>query len=407
MYVQRDIEEKVEKWLFAPEILAIRGPRQCGKTTLLGRIREKLISNGTPANHVFTISFDEDLVRMSFEKDPKAFINSYLGDGRRYMLLDEVQGVHDIGKKLKLVFDSFKNVKMIMTGSSSFELTELGKYLVGRVIFFDMLPLNFKEFLRSKGERYEKIHEEIMFDITKPVLKKNIFIDELNKLMHEYITFGAYPRVVLESDNQKKKELLKNMFVTYVEKDVVAQFGIKYRDSAVKLLKTLALMMGGVVNYTTLAQNAGLTSKEVRELLPLLQDTFVISIVNPFFKNAINELRKNPKVYFVDYGIRNYLSGELDDPVFDSLYENYVYNELRRLTTMKYWRTTAKTEVDFIMENKEIIPIEVKTTPKITRSFRSFITHYQPRNAIIATLNETEERTIDECKVYITPFVSL
>ena len=138
-----------------------------------------------------------------------------------------------------------------------------------------------------------------------------------------------------------------------------------------------------------------------------MQDSFVISIVSPFFKNKMNELRKNPKIYFVDCGTRNYLSGNLDNPVFDKLYENYVHNELQRTSTVKYWRTTAKTEVDFIIENKEIIPIEVKTTQKITRSFRSFITSYQPRTAIIATLKDVEEEKIGNCNIYIIPFVSL
>ena len=407
MYIKREIEDKVEQWLDAPEILAIRGPRQCGKTTLLKKVQEKLISNGVPANHIFSIDFDEDIARLNFEKDPKAFINSYLGEGKRYFLLDEVQGVDNVGKKLKLIFDSFPNTKIIITGSSSFELTNLGKYLVGRVIFFDMLPFSFLEFLRTKGERYEQIHKAIHIDIKKPSLKKSPFIEELNTFLHEYLTFGAYPRVVLEPDKEKKKELLKNMFVTYVEKDVVARFGNKYRDSAVKLLKTVAITLGGVVNYSTLAESAGLAHKEVKELLPLLQDSFVIYIVRPFFTNAINELRKNPKVYFVDYGTCNYLTGDLDAPTFDALYENYVHNELQRSATIKYWRTTAKTEVDFIVENKEVIPVEVKTTPKITRSFRSFIAHYKPLIAIIATLKNMEEKEIDECKTYIVPFVSL
>ena len=90
------------------------------------------------------------------------------------------------------------------------------------------------------------------------------------------------------------------MFITYIEKDIIGLYGIKYREKVVRLLKTIALSSGNMVNYETLRLNSGLSYNEVRDILPLLEDSFVLYIVRPFYKNVINELRKNPKIYFVD-----------------------------------------------------------------------------------------------------------
>lgn len=406
--IQRDIENKILKWIPDREIIAIRGPRQSGKTTMLELIKKKLISKGIELNHIHYFSFEDINLRLKFQENPKKFIEFYLSENKKnYFLLDEVQYIADCGQKLKLIFDSFEDIKIMITGSSSFDLTQLGKFLVGRVIFFNLYPFNFNEFLRANGKRYEKLYDNIRIDLEKfnhKKVQKTPFLDELNELLHEYLRFGSYPRVVLEKNREKKKELLKNIFITYIEKDIVGLYGIKYRDNVVKLLKSISSMLGGVVKYETLAESSGLKYHQIRELMPLLEDSFVISLVKPFHKNLLNELRKNPKIYFVDYGLRNYLIENFDRIKFDNLYENFVYNELRENFNIKYWRTTAKTEVDFVLEKKNnIFPIEVKTKPKIRKSFRSFISHYKPKKAFILNLNSIDKKNINGCEVNVFP----
>ncbi len=409
VYIKRELEKDVEKWLEDREILAIRGPRQSGKTTLLMRIEEVLKSRGIDGERIHYINFEDDIIRMKFEGNPREFMEFYLTSGKRhYFLMDEIQYVKDVGKKLKLLFDSLSNTKLVITGSSSFDLTNLGSYLVGRVVFFNLYPFSFLEFLRTKGKKYENLYSKLRIDFESKKLKskKTVFLNDLNKLLKEYLKFGSYPRIVLENSPEKKKELLKNMFTTYIEKDIVSLHGTRYRENVIKLLKAAAIVSGDVINYETLAVNAGLKNHEVRSILPLLEDSFVVFIVRPYHKNLMNELRKNPKIYFVDYGIRNYLAGNFENAVFDSLYENFIHNELKRFYNIRYWRTRAKTEVDFIMERKkEIIPIEVKITPKITRSFRSFISHYNPKRAVIANMNATGKKRVDGSEVFFVPFV--
>jgi len=406
VYIERELEKEIQKWIDEREILVIRGPRQCGKTTLLNRIKKRLIETGVEDLNIVYIDFDDDLVRMSFENNCKEFINSYIVNNKKtYFLFDEVQNIKDVGKKLKIIFDLVNNQKIIATGSSSFDLTSLGKYLVGRVIFFNLLPFNFLEFLRAKNERYEKIYKEIKINLHNTNLKESVLINELNGLLHEYLTFGGYPRVVLESDKEKKKEILKNLFITYIEKDVIPMYGNKYRDKIVVLLKSLSEMLGNVIKYETLTENTGLKYNELKEIIPLLQDSFIISVVTPFYKNLITELRKNPKIYFVDFGIRNYLLSNFNNLDFAHLYENFVYNQLKTIHNIKYWRTTSKTEVDFVAVDSIIIPIEVKSTPKVTRALRSFISTYSAETAFIPNLSIAKKVDIDKCSIFMAPFV--
>ena len=411
VYIERELETEIKKWLESREILAIRGARQSGKTTLLRRVMDILKIKNVDEERIHYISFEDDITRMKFEEDPKEFIEFYTSSNdKHYFLLDEVQYINEAGKKLKLVFDTFNNIKIIITGSSSFDLTNLGSYLVGRVLFFNLYPFSFLEFLRSKEKKYETLYHKLKIDFEKkkPSIEPTIFLGDLNKFLHEYLTYGSYPRIVLEKNTEKKKELLKNLFITYVEKDIVAMYGIKYREKVVKLLKAISLISGNVVNFETLSVHSGLKYHEVREILPLLEDSFVIFIVKPFYKNLINELRKNPKIYFLDYGLKNYLQGNFENLIFDKIYENFVHNELKRKYSVKYWRTTAKTEVDFIIETKtNIIPLEVKIKPKITRSFRSFIQQYEPEKAFILNLNIIDETEVDNCNVTMLPFIYL
>ncbi|MBI5065004.1 DUF4143 domain-containing protein, partial [Candidatus Woesearchaeota archaeon] len=304
-------------------------------------------------------------------------------------------------------FDTFSNIKFVITGSSSFDLTSLGASLVGRIIFFTMYPLSFAEFISTKGEQYFNLYKKIHVELNTEIkIEETVFLEDLNKFLKEFLTFGSYPAVVLEQDREKKKELLKNLFTTYIEKDIVALYGIRQREHVVKLLKTIASVTGQVINYETLSVHSGLSYGEVREFLPLLEDSFVISLVRPLHKNLASELRKNPKIYFIDPGIRNYLFEQFENINFDFLYETFLHNQLIRSHKVKYWRTTNKTEVDFIVEKKDkLIPIEVKITPKLTRSFRSFLSHYKPEKAFIANLNEVEKINIENCEVFILPFV--
>lgn len=406
--IPREIEKQVVEWLERKEIIAIRGPRQCGKTTFLYRLIELIKEKGTPKNNIHYISFEDDFEKEKFEKNPKDYISFNLGTGRNYFLLDEVQYIKNAGKLLKLIYDSLENIKIIITGSSTLDLNDLGSYLVGRVVLFDMHPFSFGEFLRAKNEKLYRYYQakRIGFHTEKIKTEEIIFLEDLNKLLKEYITFGGYPAVVLENDIEKKKILLKNLYQTYIEKDIVKVYGSKYKQRIGDLVKCLSSLNASMINYTELSSSISLYDKEVKEILSILEHTYIIKIIKPFHKNLTTELRRNPKVYFVDTGLRNIISDRFDfsDDEYGKLLENYVLNKLRN-GKINYWRTTAKAEVDFILNGK--IPIESKASAKITRSFRSFIDAYKPKTAFLVNLNSFSEVKINETLVFIVPFALL
>lgn len=400
MYVERDIEKDIVRWLESREILAIRGPRQSGKTTLLKRLVD-ILGKKHRKERIHYISLESDLERRRFESDPQRYIDYYLGGrGKHFFLLDEVQYVKDAGKVLKLLFDNNSAVKFIITGSSTLDLNQIGSYLVGRVLFFDLYPFSFSEFLKAKDKRLHAHYTKYRIPLQKPVLRDSLFIPELNGSLKEYLTFGGYPRVVLEESVEKKKFLLKNLFTTYIEKDVVALYGMKSKAKIISSVRCLASLIGNMLRYEELCTAGGLYHKEAKEILSILENTYVIQLVRPFHKNLVTELRKNPKVYFVDLGLRNAVLDRFtfSDEEFGRLLENHV---LHLLQDASFWRTTAKAEVDFIERGG--VPVEVKCTPRVTRSLRSYITTYSPPYGFILCRNAMEMKKVNSTKMYIVP----
>jgi predicted AAA+ superfamily ATPase len=407
--IPREIELKIEDWLSRKEIIAVRGPRQCGKTTLLKKLINVLKEKGVQETNIHYVSFEDDFKKEKFEKSPKEFISVLIKDKERsFFLLDEVQYIKNAGKLLKLIYDEFENIKMIITGSSAMDLNEIGSFLVGRVILFEMYPLSFSEFLNAKAEsmfKYYNLNKIKIGDRIKEE-KELIFIDKLNDLLKEYLIFGGYPAVVLEPDNEKKKILLKNMFQTYIEKDIVKIYGSKYSQRITDLIRHLASINSSMINYNEISSSISLYEAEVKEMLGILEQTYVIKLIKPFHKNLTTELKKNPKVYFIDTGLRNFSTERWDfaPEEYGKLLETYVFGLVKEKKT-NYWRTTAKAEVDFIINGE--IPIEAKITPKISRSFRSFIDHYNPERAYLANMNILKKEHINKTPIFLIPFCIL
>lgn len=408
--ITRDFEQDVLSWLDSPQIIAIRGPRQCGKTTFLQRVTDVLLKRGVSKQEIHFVSFEDYFEVEKFTANPRAYISFYKSDSskKHFFLFDEVQYIKNAGKLLKLIYDEMKDIKIIITGSSTLDLNDVSSFLVGRVLLFELYPFSFLEFLRAKDQKMYGYYAKLRINLKTPSIRKEqlIFLNELNTYLKEYVTYGGYPAVVLENDFERKKVLLKNLFITYVEKDVVKMYGERYRKRVSDLVKHLASINSGIINYQDISTLTALYDKEVKEILSLLVDTYIISLIKPFHKNLATELKKNPKIYFVDTGLRNFITGrfEFSDDEYGNLLENYVLGRLRD-NKVNYWRTTAKAEVDFIYAERT--PIEVKITPKITRSFRSFLETYQPPIAFLATMNDCDKVKVDATSVHIIPMALL
>ncbi len=404
-YIKREFEENIVNWLDHKEIIAIRGPRQCGKTTFLKRIIEILLYRKIEKKNIHFISFEDDFEVEKIEKNPLEYVHFHMEKikTKHFFIFDEVQYIKHAGKILKLIYDGIENIKIIITGSSTLDLNEIGSFLVGRVLLFEMYPFSFQEFLESKDLKLYNYYKNKKLDINKKIILSEIlYIDELNKQLIDYLTYGGYPAIVIEKNIENKKVLLKNLFLTYIEKDIVKIYGSKYKQRISDLIKYLSTINASILNYNEISSMVGLYDKEVKEILRILEDSYIIKLIRPFHRNLTTELKKNPKVYFIDIGLRNFMSGRFDfsNDEFGKIFENYVLLKFKQ-SKVNYWRTTAKAEVDFVIDEK--IPIESKINPKITRSLRSFIDSYKPKIALLVGLKEFNKSKINNTNIFIIP----
>jgi len=416
----RDLESDLLKWLENREAYAIKGPRQSGKTTLLRILEDTLNKKGI--NTAF-LNFEDPDVLEAFETNPKEYIKSFLvKKGRFCFLMDEYHYVKDPGKKLKLLYDTFEDVKFIVTGSSSLELSgAMAKFLVGRVFFFELFPFSFHEFLAAKDQRLTKIYEEKNrkikeFLLTEEIeIEKDVFLKEFDPFFDHYVTFGGYPAVIKAGDFETRKMVLKNIYDTYISKDVVEFLkvtdALKYRH----VVRALAVLIGNLINYNEICSTCQTYYKELKRIISILSETYIISLIQPFYRNPITELKKVPKVYFFDPGLRNYIIDNFNplEKRTDSgaLIENFVFLSLKndfKEATINYWRTIAKAEVDFVLRIKdEIIPVEVKyqsfKAPKVSRGLRSFVKSYRIKKGLVVTKGFWEKTKVNDATILFVP----
>ncbi|MCL5412835.1 MAG: ATP-binding protein [Candidatus Marsarchaeota archaeon] len=422
-YIKRLLFEEIKRWIGRREIIAIKGPRQSGKTTMLEVISAWLAEEkGVDAYHIIYVTFEDRGELDAFLQDPKGFTARRMRDsGTHYFLIDEAQYCDGLGQKLKLIYDLFKNVKLIITGSSSLELrNQTGKFLVGRMLEFELLPLSFYEYLSYADPGLAGMYKEWNDKAIRLVSegkgfgakdKKDIFNDELLKHVNNFIKFGGYPAVAVEKGAEEKAVILKNLMNTYIDRDIVSFLHITDTLKFRKLVTAIAASDGSMIKLEELANQVGSYFKELTRLADVLEQTYIIRRVGPYHRNLVTELKKAHKAYFVDTGIRNSLIENFSDmdkrPDAGILAENFVLNELHAHSRMHFWRTTSNTEVDFVAEGRELLPIEVKfqhfSNPSINRSMYGFLDEYKPQNGLIITKDLWGERRYRDTKMRFMP----
>lgn len=426
-YLNRNLFNYVKKWIHRKEILAIKGPRQAGKTTLL-KMLEKWLKQEKKVNpdNIIFINFEDDEMLEKFTLDARGTIKSFIGDKKEtfYFLIDEFHYLKQGGHILKLLYDTFDNVKFIITGSSSLELTgKTAKFLVGRVFFLNLWQFDFGEFLRVKSKQLNNVYQEKSKQVkafiynASPLTfpKKDIFSPDFEKLFEQYSLWGGYPEVLKTNDKETKRTVLKNIYNTYISEDIVNLLKITDYSTLKKLINLLALRMGNLIKYDSLITDASSYFEQIKQYLSILEETFIISPIKPFFTNKTTEIRKSPKVYFIDSGLRNHIINNFNilslRTDMGALAENIVFSQLKKQDDelkLKYWRTKGDAEVDFIIEKpKEVIPIEVKYSTfksvHISRGFRNFVYQYKPKIGIILTKGFWGEAKINDTLIKFIP----
>lgn len=387
-YIRRELEGKIEKYLKLPEILAVVGPRRSGKTTFLRHL-EKSLSNCQ------YLTFENEVVLDLFDLEINDFARRYLTKSD-FLIIDEFQHAKKGGKNLKYLFDTFPGKKIIISGSSSPDLTiKALRFLTGRCLVFTLLPFSFGEFLSAQRP--------------SPIKR------ELPEFFAEYVTFGGYPEVVLQKDAEIKKTLLQNIYSLFFSREVEDLTRLVDDYKLKNLLRALALGVGGLIEYRELATVSSFDFLSLKKYLNFLEKTYLAFPVYPYFTNRRTELVKNPKIYFYDLGLRNSLIDNFlpleNRPDKGNLVENFVAATLKRIEgDLRFWRTKNKAEVDFVLEKgAKIFAFEVKAgrEANIPASLVSFVQKYRLKKAYVVNKEIEKKEKIENTTVEFTPYWKL
>ena len=327
-YIARTVEPYLKKQLDKGRAIIIYGPRQVGKTTLARR----LLLN-YPADRVAEYQTDDPAQAALFEPNVEK-LKRIVAD-KKVLFIDEAQSINNAGLVLKLLVDTFPEIQVIATGSSSFELSDKVKEsMVGRALSVTLLPFSAQELAPASKDR-------LLFDFGR------------------HLRLGSYPGVILNDDIQARN-LLQTITDSYLYRDILSLADTRNPEVLRKLLTALALQVGQEVSYNELATMLEVSRTTIERYLYLLEQCFVIFRLNPISSNQRKLLAsRKRKVYFYDLGIRSALAGQLDlDPTLNNqlggIFENYCIlerlkarrnHQLYELTN--YWRS-PDSEVDYV-----------------------------------------------------------
>ncbi len=342
MEITRVALELVQKKLQPNKVVVLLGARRVGKTKLI----EKFIEN---LNEKYLFLNGDDVESHNLlESQSTANFNRLLGD-TRFLVIDEAQEIPNIGKKLKLMVDTIPNLKVLVTGSSAFEINnQIGEPLVGRMKTINLYPISQIEF--SKKENY---------------------LETINNL-EDRLIFGSYPELNKIINREDKISYLKEIVNTQLLRDIFAFEGIKKRDKIIALLQIIAFRTGSEISLESIGRDLQISKNTVEKYLDLFSKVFIIYSVSGFSKNRDNEITKMKKWYFVDNGIRNAIINSFN-PLnmredVGRLWENYLNSErIKKLNYQEnhvldyFWRTHTRQEIDRIeVKNEQIAAFEYK-----------------------------------------------
>jgi uncharacterized protein len=337
---------KLDSYLSPGKALIIYGPRRAGKTTLL-----KSYLDSCNLRYRLETGDDIRIRNLLGSGDLKQIVA--IAEGFDLVAIDEAQQIPDIGMGLKILVDHLPNLRVIATGSSSFDLAgAVGEPLTGRKRTLTLFPISQME-LKQKFNSYD-----------------------LRQQLEEYLIYGSYPEIVVNEGRKEKIELLEELSGSYLLKDVLALERIRSSQTLMDLLKLIAFQVGSEVSLNELATQVKLDVKTVGRYLDILEKAFVIIRVGGFSRNMRNEVTSKAKYYFLDNGVRNAVIGQYN--LLDSrndigaLWENFVVAErLKKRSytgiygTFHFWRTYDGKEIDYVEERDGgLFGFECKWSPK-------------------------------------------
>jgi predicted AAA+ superfamily ATPase len=332
--ITRVLYNDIKNSCFQGKVILLIGSRQVGKTTLLKKLHADF---DVPS---IWLNVDEaDVMQMLSDADTSTKLRNLVGVNTKLVFVDEAQQIKDIGKKLKLMIDTFPEIQFVVTGSSSLDLKNtMAEPLTGRKKEYNLYPISTEELVN---------HTSVL---------------EQKRLLETRLVFGSYPTVI--NNYGAEKEILKELVGSYLYKDILQLEGIRKSSVLEKLLQLIAFQVGSEVSYNELANSIGnIDVATVEKYLDLLEKAYVIFKLPALSRNLRNELKKGKKYYFYDNGVRNVIINNFN-PINlrqdkGALWENFLMSERMKyihyhkiFCSQYFWRTHDKAEIDYIEERE-------------------------------------------------------
>lgn len=329
MLIKRELQERIEARLISGKVILLFGPRRVGKTILINEILKKFVGRTLVMN-------GEDASALALLAEQSIANYRNLLNKIDLLVIDEAQNIPGIGNILKLIVDEVTGIKVIASGSSSFDLlNKTGEPLTGRSYSFRLLPISQAELSATEN------------------------LLETRQNLETRLIFGSFPEVITLPDNAIRKEYLSDLVTAYLLKDLLSLEGLRNTSKLRDLLKLLAYQVGNEVSLAELGSQLGLSKNTVEKYIDLLSKVFIIYRLGGYSGNLRKEITKNAKWYFYDNGIRNALIGNFNPLSIRQdvglLWENYLISERLKkklyqfeLTDFYFWRTYDGQEIDLI-----------------------------------------------------------
>ena len=362
--IERKLSKIIQAQLFKGKAIILVGSRQVGKTTLLGELVRQ------SDKRILSLNCDEPEVQTILTDTNVAKLRTIIGNNE-LVVIDEAQKVNNIGLTLKLIVDNIKDVQVIATGSSAFELrNRLNEPLTGRKFEYQMYPISSGEFIDTFGLLEEK------------------------RTLENRLVYGSYPDIIMHPEDARR--YLTELTQSYLYKDVLSLDSLRKPQLLDKLLQALAFQVGSEVSTNELARTLQTDNKTIDKYLDLLEKCYVIFRLGGLSRNLRTELKRAKKIYFYDNGVRNAVIQQFA-PValrndMGALWENFFISERMKRNHYSghycnsyFWRTTLQQEIDLIEESDgAMTAFEMKWNPSKKVSFsKSFTEAYNVKETIV------------------------
>ena len=364
--IERKLNKIIQAQLFKGKAIILVGSRQVGKTTLLGELMRQ------SDKRILSLNCDEPEVQTLLTDTNVAKLRTIIGNNE-LVVIDEAQKVDNIGLTLKLIVDNIKDVQVVATGSSAFELrNRLNEPLTGRKFEYQMFPISSGEIIDTYGLLEEK------------------------RTLENRLIYGSYPDIIMHPEEARR--YLTDLTQSYLYKDVFSLDSLRKPQLLDKLLQALAFQVGSEVSTNELARTLQTDSKTIDKYLDLLEKCYVIFRLGGLSRNLRTELKRAKKIYFYDNGVRNAIIQQFA-PValrndMGALWENFFIAERMKRNHYSghycnsyFWRTTLQQEIDLIEESDgAMTAFEMKWNPTKKVIFsKSFTEAYNVKETVTIT----------------------